>query len=87
MNRLPSGYLVDSDGGRRVLTAPGVVYRPDNGEAIYRRTPVMRFSSSVPISTVALVARLDQLSRTSVGMERKRALEQLASIFREWRKS
>lgn len=86
---LPTGYEVSSDGGRRVLTSSSVVYQQTAsgpGPVVYRRRPVCRFNSKIPGSAVALIARLDKMSRTSNGKERVEALRRMADVFREWRK-
>ena len=72
-----------------MLTSSSVVYQQTaSGPApvVYRRRPVCRFNSKAPGSAVALVARLDKISRTSEGKERAEALRRMADVFAEWRK-
>lgn len=87
MNSLPTGYLVDLNGDRRLLSGPGPVYRTVQKDVeppvMYRRRPVAKWTGSVPQETVALLARLDEIAQQH-GNDRSKALEQMASIYREW---
>ena len=86
--KLPPSYLIDETGGGHVLSGPGPVYRitPNDAEPQieYRRRPLAYWTGSVPGETIFFIARLDEISRRSVGMERIKALSQLAKVFREW---
>ena len=88
MNRLPSGYEVSLSGDRKTLSGPGPVYRTVQKDVepslMYRRRPVAGWEGGAPQETIFFIARLDEISRRSVGMERIKALSQLAKVFREW---